>query len=138
MKNSEKIIAEYVKYLDEHSTEYDNRQGLYVKIGLKNSDHTFIHLVPPLGREREFCLFDYVGNCDTGVRIAKRVARELQKSHPDYTIWAEKFTSFEIDIEHAFEFTTVGDLHQRVLRMASVIDDCIPIGRAIAGDAFYR
>ena len=92
----------------------------------------------PFAQEKELRIFDYVGNCDTGVRIAKRVAKELQKRYPDYSIWAEKFTSFEIDIEQEFIFTTVEDLHQRVLQMATVIDDCIPVGQEIAGEAFYR
>ena len=86
MGKNEKIIAEYVKYLEEHSVPYNNNQGLYVKINLKHSDHTFTHLVLPFNREKELRIFDYVGNCDTGVRIAKRVAKELQKRYPDYSI----------------------------------------------------
>ena len=139
MNRNEQIVAAYAKYLGEHSVDYNNRQGAYVKIGLRNSDHTLIQLVPPFGRERKFCIFDYIGTCYTGIRMAKRVAKEMQARYPAYTVWAENYyDSFEIDIEQCFVFTTVEDLHQRVLRMVTVIDDCIPLGKEIAGEAFAR
>ena len=138
MKEPGQVIEEYIQLLESQNIEYYNRQGLYILIPLKNTDHTFTQLIPPVTGKSYYCLSDYAGNFYTGVRIARRAAKTMQMKYPEFKIWEDKYTSFEIDIEQRFRFTSVKNIHKRVLRMAEVIDDCIQIGKDIAGDAFCR
>lgn len=83
-------------------------------------------------------IFDYFGTCYTGICNTNRVAKVLKKRFPMYTIWVEKFTTFEIDIEEEFEFSTIDDLHAHVCRMAEVVDEGAGIGKEMLGEAFDR
>lgn len=74
----------------------------------------------------------------TGIRAAKKLAKSLQEKFPDYHIWVEKYTSFEIDVAQDFEFTTLEDLHRRVMQLASVVDEGAGIGKEMLGDSFER
>ncbi len=138
MKEPNQVIAEYIKLLESQEIEYRYRDELYIMIPLKNADHTFTQLIPPVTGKSYYTLSDYAGNFYTGVRLAKRGAKTMQMKYPEFQIWEDKYTSFEIDIEQRFRFTSVKNIHKRVLRMAEVIDDCIQIGKDIAGDAFCR
>ncbi len=63
---------------------------------LNNADVAFIDV---RAFENTIRIFDYFGTCYTGIRNTNRVAKVLKNRFPMYTIWVEKFTTFEIDIE---------------------------------------
>ena len=55
-----------------------------------------------------------------------------------YTIWVEKYTTFEIDVEEKFSFRSIANLHKHVCKMAAIIDEGAGIGKEMLGEAFDR
>jgi len=132
---SNPILAEYALYLEKQKIEYRTNNGFSVRFELKNADVAFID-VRITGKT--VTLFDYFGTCYTGIRNTNRVAKVLKETFPTYTIWVEKYTTFEIDIEEKFEFSSIHHLHEHVYRMAAVVDEGAGIGKAMLGEDFDR
>ncbi|MBR1478879.1 MAG: hypothetical protein IJ608_13120 [Lachnospiraceae bacterium] len=149
-----KIFANYAAYLDERSIPYYNRQGFYVCAPLK-------HLLPdgtPITRTRELAsfihvydnfdgglaLYDYFGSCYTGIRIAKRVMKAIKACYPEctgetgYTFHVEEYTHFELGIYHEFKFTSIEDLHERVMKVAGMIEKGSAIGYDMIGEECWE
>ena len=149
-----KIFADYAAYLDELSIPYHNQQDFYVCALLK-------HLLPDgtaITRTRELAsfihvydnfdgglaLYDYFGSCYTGIRIAKRVMKAIKACYPEcteeagYTFRVEEYTHFELGIYHEFKFTSIEDLHERVMKVAGMIEKGSAIGYDMAGEECWE
>ena len=129
------ILAEYASYLKSQNIDYRAGQGFSVRFELQNADVAFIDVDI---NGKTVTLFDYFGTCYTGIRNTNRVAKVLKEKYPTYTIWIEKYTTFEIDVEEKFSFRSIANLHKRVCKMAAVIDEGAGIGKEMLGDAFDR
>ena len=136
MNHNQKIFDEYTAYLKTHGFDYRDSQGFSVRFKLKNADVAFIDVIETHDGRLE--VFDYFGNCYTGIRAANRLAKALQQRFPEYEIWVEKYTSFEIDVAQKFDFTTIEDLHERVCRLAEIVDEGAGIGKETLGESFDR
>ena len=90
------ILAEYASYLESQNIDYRAGQGFSVRFELQNADVAFIDVDI---NGKTVTLFDYFGTCYTGIRNTNRVAKVLKEKFPTYTIWVEKYTTFEIDVE---------------------------------------
>ena len=135
MSIQSQILKDYAQYLDARNIEYRTKNGFSVRFELTNVKVAFIDVRE---QNRKITLFDYFGTCYTGIRATNRVAKVLKAKFPEYTIWVEKFTAFEIDIEEEFQFTTIEELHQRVCKMAAVVDEGAGIGKEMLGEDFDR
>ena len=135
---TQKIFREYSEYLDKAGVPYKNDQnGFYVFIPLQNIEESFTQVCE--SSNGKIHLWDYCGNCYTGVRLAKRVAKAIQAQCPGYEIEVEHYTSlFELDIYHEVEYTTAEELHQQVLGVAHAVDVGVGIGKEMLGKDFRR
>ena len=129
------ILAEYASYLKSQNIDYRAGQGFSVRFELQNADVAFIKVEI---NGKTVTLFNYFGTCYTGIRNTNCVAKVLKEKYPTYTIWIEKYTTFEIDVEEKFSFRSIANLHKRVCKMAAVIDEGAGIGKEMLGDAFDR
>ena len=135
-RKKQKIFDDYAAYLKKNKITYHDNQGFSVRFDLKNAGVTFIDVIDTYDGRLE--VFDYIGNCNTGVRAANRLVKTFKEHYPGYDIWADKYTTFEIDVAQKFEFTTTEDLHERVCRLAEIVDAGFVIGKEILGESFYR
>ena len=106
-------------------------------IPLKNIKKSFTHICRVF--DGKVLLTDYCGNCGTGVRLAKRVAKVIRERCPGYEITVEHYgVSFEIEVYLEVEYTTVEALHEHVIGVAHVADVGAGIGREMLGEDFER
>ena len=135
---TQKIFREYSEYLDKAGVPYKNDQnGFYVFIPLQNIEESFTKVCETYSGKT--LLSDYCGNCYTGIRLAKRVAKAIPAKCPGYEIEIEHYTSlFEFDIYHEVEYTTAEELHQQVLGVVHVVDVGAGIGKEMLGKDFRR
>lgn len=135
---TKKIYEEYAEHLDKVSVPYSNNQnGFHVYIPLKNIKKSFTHICRVF--DGKVLLTDYCGNCYTGVRLAKRVAKAIRERCPGYEITVEHYgASFEIEVYLEVEYTTVDALHENVLGVAQVADLGAGIGKEMLGENFER
>ena len=135
---TKKIYKEYSEYLDKAGVPYRNDQnGFYVYIPLQNIKQSFTHVCRAF--EGKVLLTDYCGNCYTGVRLAKRAAKAIREQCPGYEITVEHYgASFEIEVYHEVEYTTVVALHEHVLGVAHIADTGAGIGKEMLGENFER
>lgn len=104
---------------------------------MKNTDCAWINI--RCSKSGLLTLSSYFGTCYAGIRAVNKVVKELQGRYPQYAIWPEKFTVYEIDVEKMIPFETVEALHQEALAMAMAIDESIPLCTQMLGeDAFER
>ena len=132
----QKIFDDYAKYLKRNGITYVDHQRFSVRFELKNAGVSFIDVIDTYGGKIE--VYDYIGNCDTGIRTVNRLIKKLKDRFTDYKIWSEKYTSFEIDVAQELEFTTIEDLHERVCRLADIVEEGYVIGKEELGESFYR
>lgn len=134
----DKIYKEYSEFLDRAGIKYDNRQyDFYVYVPLKNIKESFTQICKR--SSGQVLVTDYCGNCYTGVRLAKRVAKAIREKCPEYQIEVEHYgASFEIEIYHNIELTSVEELHKQVLGVAQVVDIGVGIGKEMLGSDFVR
>ena len=134
---TKRIFREYAKYLDKAGIPYNNRQGFYVYIPLQNIKQSFTYVCRPL--YRKILLSDYCGNCCTSLRSAVRVANAIREQCPGYKITVEQCGgSFDLEVYHDFEYTTVEELHREVLGIAHIADVGAAIGKEMLGERFER
>lgn len=135
---TQKVFREYAEYLDKAGIPYKNDQNdFYVFIPLQNIEESFTKVCEIYSGKT--LLSDYCGNCYTGIRLAKRVAKAIQAQCPGYEIEVEHYTSlFELDIYHEVEYTTAEELHQQVLGVAHAVDVGVEIGKEMLGKNFIR
>ena len=135
MNTAKPILEEYGEFLEKQGIDFRTLNCFSVCLELVNAAVTFIKVRV---KGNIVTLFNYFGTCYTGIRATNRVVKVLKGKFPKYTIWVEKFTTFEIDIEEIFQFFTIGHLHERVCRMAAVIDERAGIGKEMLGESFDR
>lgn len=136
-KRSNEIWKAYGKYLDSQGIEYNNRNGFHVRIPLKHTDKSFIHV----GRVFDglLNLADYCGTCYTGIRMAKKVMKAIKERYPEADVYVERFGgTFELDVQHKMKYTTVEELHEQVLKIAEIVDWGAKIGYDMLGEDFER
>ena len=135
---TKKIYKEYAEYLDQTGVPYRNDQtGFHVYIPLKNIEKSFTQVCRAF--DGKVLLTDYCGNCYTGVRLAKRVAKAIREQCPGYEITVEHYgASFEIEVYLEVEYTTTDALHEHVLGVAHVADVGAGIGKEMLGEDFER
>ena len=138
LESTQEIREEYASYLKRLGVPYKYDVDLYVLLPLTNTRHSFTHVCSVM-RDGIILLTDYCGNCYTGVRAANRVAKAIRLQYPDIEIRVEHYgASFELDIYDEHQFTTIEDLHQRILLIAQVVDYGARIGKEMLGDDFER
>ena len=138
LKSTKDIQAEYAAFLDSLGVPYINRQDFHVLLPLANAEHSFTQVCAMM-HDGKILLTDYCGNCYTGIRAANRVAKAIRSKFPDVDTIVEHYgASFELDVYDEHKFTTIEDLHQRVLRIAEVVDYGAAIGKEMLGDDFER
>ena len=137
-EETEKVYSDYSEYLDSAGVRYlNNQNGFHVYIVLKNIKQSFTQIC--YVHKGEILLTDYCGNCYTGVRRAKQVAKAIGEKFPGYEIRVEQYcASFEIDVYHRIKYTSVEALHEAVLGVAGVVDEGARIGRETLGEDFER
>ena len=133
-----KVYTEYAQYLTRHGIRFNNNQnGFHVYIDLKNIKQSFTHVCQVF--HGKILITDYCGNCYTGVRAANRVAKAIREKCPGHDIRVERYGgSFEIEIYHEIEFTTIDELHEHVLGVAAATDEGARIGYEMLGEDFER
>ena len=138
LKSTKDIQTEYAAYLDTLGVPYINRQDFHVLLPLRNAKQSFTQVCSMM-HDGKILLTDYCGSCHTGVRAANRVAKAIRAQFPDVDIIVEHYVaSFEVEIYDEHKYTTIEDLHQRVLRIAEVVDYGAGIGREMLGEDFER
>ena len=135
MIRKSEILDRYAAYLDEQGITYHTRNGFSVRFSLSHVDFAYIDVREKNG---QITVWDYFGTCYTGVREANLLAKELQTMFPEYHVWVEKYTTYEIDVEDSFRFTTIEGLHEKVCRLAAAVDEGAGIGFERLGDNFDR
>lgn len=138
LKSTKAILREYAAYLDSMAIPYNNHNDFHVLLPLTNIKESFTKISPSID-DSKIIISDYCGNCYTGVRAANRVAKTIRTRFPDVEIFVEHFgASFELDIYDQHQYTTIENLHQRVLRIAEAVDAGAGIGKEMLGDDFER
>ena len=138
LESIQEIKDEYASYLERHGVPYINRDDFYVLLPLTNVEHSFTKVCSVM-HDGKILLTDYCGNCYTGVRAANRVAKAVRLQYPEINIQVYHYgASFELDISDKCQFTTIEDLHQRILLIAQVVDYGARIGKEMLGDDFER
>ncbi len=130
------ILKEYARYLDKQGIKYNNHQGFSVHFNLDNVGFTAIDVIESYNGQ--YSVYDYIGEANVGKRAANKLVKELSAAFPDYKIFIEQYTVFEIEIQQYFDFTTIENLHQRVLSMADAINRGYKIAKDMLGESFYR
>lgn len=135
--NPNQILKKYADYLDQQNIRYHLAdRKISVRFDLTNAEFAFIDVIAMF--DGPFEIFDYFGTCYTGKRAANRVAKVLSQKFPDYSVWVEMYTVPEIDVSQNFHFTTIEDMHERVVRFAKTVDEGAGIGKQMLGDDFDR
>ena len=135
-RKNQKLFSDYTAYLKENNIPYVDNQGFSVRFDLKNAGVTFIDVIETYDGRLE--VFDYIGNCNTGIRAANRLVKIFKEHYLGYNIWTDKYTTFEVDVAQKFDFSTIEGLHERVCRLAEIVDEGFVIGRETLGEAFHR
>lgn len=133
-----KVKEEYAAFLDQTDISYmNNSNGFYVSIPLKNIKESFTQICGyPDGK---VLVTDYCGECGTGIRLAKQVAKAIQQQYRDCRIAVEHYGgAFEIDIYHEVEYTTAAALHEHVVYVAHIADEGFRIGKEMLGERFFK
>lgn len=128
-------LGVYASYLDSIGHAWHARNGFAVRFSLANADCAWID-VRITGSE--VWIWDYFGTCYTGVREANRLCRELARQYPQYHVWIDKYTGFEIGVEEKFPFAAVEDVHAHVSALAAAVDEGILTGKSLLGKRFER
>ena len=128
-------LRSYAGYLDSIGHTCHTRNGFTVRFSLTNTDCAWIDVRIQDGEVR---VWDYFGTCYTGIRAANRLCRELSNLYPQYHVWLDKYTGFEIGVEETFLFTTAEEVHRHVSALAAAVDAGIPVGKGMLGDSFER
>ncbi len=81
-----------------------------------------------------------MGLVNDTLRSAQRLVEEMTDVFPAYKIWPEKYSGYyEIEIEKNVAFVSVAALHEKVVAMATVIEQGYAIGRELLGtEIFHR
>ena len=84
-------------------------------------------------------LSSYIGLVNFA-RPAKKLCAILSARYPGYHIWPEKMNAgyFEIEVEQEFSYTTVQELHEKVVAMAEMLEESYGVGKEIVGEEFHR
>ena len=135
---TKQLYRDYEIFLTNAGIRYNNNQnGFHVYIDLKNTKQSFTHVCQVF--HGKVLVTDYCGNCYTGIRKANRVAKAIREKFPHYDIQVEHYGgSFELDIYHEIEYTTIASLHEAVLGVAEVADEGARIGYEMLGEDFER
>lgn len=138
LESTKEIQNEYNAYLDRLGMPNINKQGFYVRVPLKNTAHSFVHLCDLMHNGR-ILLTDSCGSCYDGRNAAGEIANKIRGLFPDMEIWIDDQRSSEkIYINYEFLYTTIEDLHEHVLRVAEAVDYGAGIGKEMLGDDFER
>ena len=132
----EEIKKEYSSFLKAQEIDYSDHQGFYVKLPLKNTDHSFTHVCDI--RKGEILLADYCGNCISDLDTAVDVADAIREKCPDARIDVERYSSYQLTLYNEIKYQSIEELHKHVLRMAEVVDIGAGIGKEMLGDGFER
>ena len=135
---TEAVYKEYSEFLDAAGLPYNNNQnGFHVCLEMEHIKHSFTQVCRV--RNGEIMLTDYCGNCYTGVRKAKRVAKAIQEKFPKHEISVEYYgASYEIEVYYRIQYTTVEALHEAVMSVAKVADEGARIGYEMLGDEEFE
>ena len=125
----------YAAYLDSIGHTYHTKNGFTVRFALANTDCAWIDVRI---RGNDVWIWDYFGTCYTGIRAATRLCKELQARYPQYHVWVEKYTSFEIDVEEKFPYTTAEEVHAHLTALAAAVDEGVLLGKLMLGESFER
>ena len=130
------ILDDYAAFLTSLGIQFSRTNGFSVRFTMTNTDCCWIDI--RCSKSGLLTLSSYFGTCYAGIRAVNRVVKELQGRYPQYDIWPEKYTVYEIDVEKVIPFETVDALHQKALAMATAIDESIPLCSQMLGEESFE
>ena len=129
------ILDAYAAFLAALDIRFTTNNGFSVRFDMENTDCKWINI--SCSTSGIITLSSYFGTCYTGIRAVNKVVKDLKARYPQYAIWPEKFTVYEIDVEIRFPFENVEDLHQKAAALASAIDESIPLCTQMLGEETF-